>query len=371
MGQRHYIGRSAGPEIPAEAVDETDPEIGDADVGDADLLKPVPPGPVQFTVAAEHGGWRLDRAIAARLPSISRGRIQLWIEQGGARINSVAARARDRVAAGDRVEVQAQEPAEAAAFKPEPMDLAIVYEDDALIVIDKPAGLVVHPGAGNWSGTLLNGLLAHRADLSAVPRAGIVHRLDAGTSGLMVVARTLAAQLDLVRQLQRREVVREYWAIVTGVAPASGVIDAALARDPRNPVRFRVSRRADARAARTRYRRIGVSDPAAGHVGIALSWLACRLETGRTHQIRVHLESIGHPLAGDAVYTRHRPPVGGVAGQLKRQALHACRLSLRHPERHRVMTWFRPPPEDLAGLMRAVGFDPSRPVQAFDSEPRR
>jgi 23S rRNA pseudouridine1911/1915/1917 synthase len=273
------------------------------------------------------------------------------------------------VAAGDQVEVDPQEPAEAAAFRPEPMELPIVYEDDLLIVIDKPAGLVVHPGAGNWSGTLLNGLLAHQSDLSVVPRAGIVHRLDAGTSGLMVVARTLPAQLELVRQLQQRSVVREYWAVVTGVAPAGGIIDAALARDPRNRLRFHISRRAEARAARTHYRRIATSGPASGNAGIALTWLACRLDTGRTHQIRVHLESIGHPLLGDPVYSKRRPAVGGIAANLERQALHACRLSLRHPGHGRTMTWFRPPPADLAALMRAVGFEPGRPVDAFEALP--
>jgi 23S rRNA pseudouridine1911/1915/1917 synthase len=381
MGQRHYIGPRAGPGAPVETGDDVGAGVADCDVGDADGADaylgdpgrpdPAPSGTVRFTVPGEQRGWRLDRAIAAHLPSISRGRIQLWIEQGGARLNEAAARARDRVAGGDRVQIEAQEPAEAASFKPEPMALAIVYEDDDLIVVDKPPGLVVHPGAGNWSGTLLNGLLAHRADLSAVPRAGIVHRLDAGTSGLMVVAKTLAAQLDLVRQLQRREVVREYWAIVAGATEAGGLIDAALARDPRNPVRFRVSRRADARSALTRYRRIAVSAPAAGRVGIALSWLACRLDTGRTHQIRVHLESIGHPLVGDPVYSKHRPPAAGAALGLQRQALHACRLSLRHPARERTLTWFRPPPDDLSELMRAVGFDPARPVHAFDREARR
>ena len=320
---------------------------------------------------ARHGGWRLDRAIAAVLPSVSRSRIQGWIEGGGARINSQAARARDRVAAGDEVEVDVRESAEAAAFKPEPMPLPIVFEDESLIVIDKPAGLIVHPGAGNWSGTLLNGLLAHDPRLAAVPRAGIVHRLDAGTSGLMVVARTCAAQLDLVRQLQQRTVLREYWALVTGTAPRAGTIDAALSRDPRNPLRFRVSAHAQARPARTHFRRIAVSEPGAGGAGVALSWLACRLDTGRTHQIRVHLESIGHPLVGDPLYSRGRPALGGAAASLARQALHACRLSLTHPARQQTMAWFRPPPDDLRALMRSLGFDPQQPVEAFDPDPAR
>lgn len=355
MGPEHYIDAPEGSEALIEEL--TDDEAGAAQAG-----------PVRFTVTQEHAGWRLDRAIAAILPSVSRSRIQVWIEQGGARVNSSVARARDRVAAGDRVEIDVQEPPELAASKPEPMQLPMVYEDDELIVIDKPAGLVVHPGAGNWSGTLLNGLLAHWPALASVPRAGIVHRLDAGTSGLMVVAKTLTAQLDLVRQLQQRTIVREYWALVTGVASAGGTIDAALWRDPRNPLRFRVSRRGDARAARTRYRRIAVSEPAAGEVGVALSWLACRLDTGRTHQIRVHLESIGHPLVGDPLYSKRRVPTGGAALRLKRQALHACRLSLRHPKQRATITWFRAPPEDLLELMRAVGFTVDRPVDVFGAD---
>ena len=338
---------------------------------DSDTLELEVSGALQLTVPSDHGGWRLDRAIAASLPTVSRTRIQGWIEQGGARINSSVARARDRVAVGDRLQIDVQQPAEAAAFKPEPMPLAIVHEDDQLIVIDKPAGLVVHPGAGNWSGTLLNGLLAHHPPLSAVPRAGIVHRLDAGTSGLMVVAKTLPAQLDLTRQLQRRTILREYWAVAVGLAPSGGTIDAALSRDPRNPLRFRTSRYAGARAARTHYQRIATSEPSAGRVGVTLSWLACRLDTGRTHQIRVHLESIRHPLLGDPMYSKHRPAVAGVALGLKRQALHACRLSLQHPRDAIAMTWFRPPPDDLRDLMRAVGFAVDQPVDAFGPEAAR
>ncbi len=358
MGPADYIDTLAASQALLEEVTEDD----------ADAPGPAQVGPVRFTVTPQHSGWRLDRVIAATVPSVSRSRIQVWIEQGGARLNSSAARARDRVAPGDLVEIEVQESAEAAAYKPEPMSLPIVHEDELLIVIDKPAGLVVHPGAGNWSGTLLNGLLAYQPALAGVPRAGIVHRLDAGTSGLMVVAKTPSAQLDLTRQLQQRTVVREYWAIVTGVAPAGGTIDAALSRDPRNPLRFRVSRRADARAARTRYRRIAVSAPAAGQVGVALSWLACRLDTGRTHQIRVHLESSGHPLVADPLYSKHRPPTGGAALALKRQALHACRLSLKHPGHGNGMTWFRLPPDDLRDLMRAVGFAADRPVDGFGAD---
>ncbi len=359
MGRRHYIDRDEEARIPVEQIPDEE----------SDATDPAAAGPTSFTVAPEHGGWRLDRTVAANLPSISRSRIQSWIEQGAARINSQPARTRDRVRAGDRIEIELQPSLEELAFKAEPIELPIVYEDDMLLVLDKPAGLVVHPGAGNWSGTLLNGLLAHQPSLSTVPRAGIVHRLDAGTSGLMVVAKTLFAQLDLVRQLQQRSVLREYWAVVTGVAPSSGTIEAALSRDPRNRFRFHVSARADARFARTRFRRIAVSQASASGAGAALSWLACRLDTGRTHQIRVHLESIGHPLLGDPLYARRRPLLAGIALGLQRQALHACRLSLMHPTRLRKMSWFRPPPQDLRTLMQALGFDPDHAADVFDPDP--
>jgi len=369
MRRAHYIGTCEfDPDSDAgvDAFGRPDGAVEDPPQDDSDPQDPAP-GAAHFTIEPGHDGWRLDRALAAALPSVSRTRIQGWIEQGGARINARPARARDRVSAGDRIDIDVQQPAQSSAFAPEPIALPIVYEDEWLLVIDKPAGLVVHPGAGNWSGTLLNGLLAHQPSLSMVPRAGIVHRLDAGTSGLMVVAKSVSAQVDLVRQLQQRQVVREYWALAAGVAPGAGTIDAALSRDPRNRLRFKVSASANARDARTHFRRIAVSEPAAGQVGVALSWLACRLETGRTHQIRVHLESIGHPLLGDPLYSRRRPAVAGVAQRLKRQALHACRLSLRHPGRASTMTWFRPPPEDMREVMRQVGFAPDRPVDVFDA----
>lgn len=266
---------------------------------------------------------------------------------------------RDPVFAGDSIRVATVAAPQDMAFTPEPMALTIVHQDGALLVIDKPPGLVVHPAAGHWSGTLLNGLLAHDAALAALPRAGIVHRLDADTSGLMVVARTLEAQTDLVRQLQARTVTREYWAVVHGACAPAGTIDAPLARDPRNPIRFAVRRGASAREARTHFRCVAtvVSD------GKPFSWVACRLDTGRTHQIRVHMEHLGHPLVGDPVYRRGRPGPGADAGSLpapwttfERQALHACRLALRHPETGEPCAWFRAPPGDMRQLMRQLGF---------------
>lgn len=327
------------------------------------------PAPVQrYDVPPEHAGERLDKVLTEMLAEVSRSRVRQWIEAGRVRLNGRLPRPRDAVTAGDVLEVEAAaEPAQ-SAYAPEPMPLAIVYADEDLLVLDKPPGLVVHPAAGHWSGTLANGLLAYAPALAALPRAGIVHRLDADTSGLMVVARTLRAQADLVRQLQARTVTREYWALVLGSAPPAGRIDAALARDPRNPLRFKTSRAAGAREAVTHFRCIDRVDLDP----LKLSWLACRLETGRTHQIRVHLESIGHPLVGDPVYRRGRPglrtdaaPYALLAG-FARQALHACALRLRHPATGKEMGWFRAPPPDLRGLMAALGFKGmGRPVKVF------
>jgi 23S rRNA pseudouridine1911/1915/1917 synthase len=220
------------------------------------------------------------------------------------------------------------------------MPLKIVHEDRDILVIDKPAGLVVHPGAGQPDRTLLNALLAHAPQLAAVPRAGIVHRLDKDTSGLLVVAKSVEAQADLVRQLAERSMRRVYLAVVQGDPPASGVIDAPIGRDPRSRVRMAVIHRG--KPARTAFRVV----ERFGHAAL----VECRLETGRTHQIRVHLQHIRHPLVGDAVYrrgTRH-----GLS--FARQALHAAELTLEHPGTHKPMTWRSPLPRDLKRLLTAL-----------------
>lgn len=347
-------------DAPAAAALDAD-LVGDAELDDVAALPCAVGGiaPVQLRVTAEQDGWRFDRALAMLMPDLSRSRLQQWIVDGAVKVTPARAaplRQRDPVFAGDVLEVTPIVPPEQTAFTAEPMALSIVHEDDAIIVLDKPPGLVVHPAAGHWHGTLLNGLLAHDPALGRLPRAGIVHRLDADTSGLMVVARTLPAQTDLVRQLQARTVAREYWAIVTGEVPAQGTITAPLGRDPRNPLRFAVSRAPSARDACTHFRRLKVVQVD----GRFFSWVACRLETGRTHQIRVHLESIGHPLVGDPVYRRGRPEIGrndnlpSWAG-FSRQALHACRLGLHHPVRGDDVHWFRKPPKDMRDLMKALG----------------
>lgn len=323
----------------------------------------------RLRVGAELAGARLDKALAGLLADVSRSRLQQWIACGAVRVNGAAASRRQPLVEGDTIEVEPPPAPEDLALQPESIALDVVYDDGVIAVLDKPAGLVVHPAAGNWSGTLANGLLARFPQVAGLPRAGIVHRLDAQTSGLMVVALTLQAHTDLVRQLQARSVLREYWAIVQGAVAERVTIDAALARDPRNPLRFAVSRSASAKVARTQVRRVQTVQVGA----TTLSWVACRLDTGRTHQIRVHLEAIGHPLVGDPVYRRGRQ-TGPAATRppqpwqgFARQALHACRLALVHPVRRATLQWFRAPPSDMRELMAACGFMPAdRPVEVFE-----
>lgn len=335
-------------------------EIDDADADAGELA-------LRFSVEARHAATRLDKALAELMPDVSRSRLQQWVADGAVRVNGATVRQRHELVLGDLIEIEPQPAPDAKAYAPEPMPLAIVHEDSDILVVDKPAGLVVHPATGHWSGTLLNGLLAHSPQLVDVPRAGIVHRLDADTSGLMVVAKTLGAQAHLVRQLQERSVTREYWAVVLGVPTPTGIVEAPIGRDPRNPLRFRVSHGTGAKPARTRFAVVATAQE-----GIArLSWVACRLDTGRTHQIRVHMEHIGHPLVGDPVYRRGLPGREGDPRAWRgfaRQALHASRLGLIHPGTGRAMTWFRAPPADLADLMARLGFGPlDAPSRVFEA----
>jgi len=268
-------------------------------------------------------------------------------------VDGKVTKARYLLRGGESVKVFPQEMPEQFAFSPEDIPLDVVFEDESIIVINKPPGLVVHPAAGNWSGTLLNGLLFRFPELKSLPRAGIVHRLDKDTSGLMVVARTSQAQTSLVRQLQDRTVGRRYLAWVWGDAPSQGKVLASVGRDQRDRLKMSAGS-PQGKPAATVFRRLakGVFN----QEPVAL--LECRLETGRTHQIRVHLESLGFPLLGDPVYRKKTP---GVAKTLpfERQALHAYALSLQHPLNHDWVTWFRLPPLDLLELLPhlAMGVD--------------
>ncbi len=291
-----------------------------------------------LTLPGAAAGDRFDAALARALPQYSRSRLRAWIDAGRVTLDGEAAPATRRVRGGEQVVVRSEPDPRAVAFAPEAIALRIVHEDDALLVVDKPAGLVVHPGSGNWDGTLANALLHHAPQLASVPRAGIVHRLDKDTSGLMVVAKTLIAQAALVRQMQARSVTREYAALASGDIAARGVVDAPIGRHPRNRTTMAVV--ATGKPARTHFdvvERFGVA-----------TLLRCRLETGRTHQIRVHLASLGHPLVGDPTYGRK----GGLA--FTRQALHAARLALVHPVSGDACRWESPLPQDFASLLAAL-----------------
>jgi 23S rRNA pseudouridine1911/1915/1917 synthase len=279
-------------------------------------------------------GERLDKWLVSLAGEFSRTYLQTLVEGGQVRVDGrvVTACAR-RLAAGQQVAVTLLPTPESRAFRPEPMALVLLHEDAQLLVLDKPAGLVVHPAPGNWSGTLLNGLLAHHPGAAALPRAGIVHRLDKDTSGLMVVAKTLPAMTALVRAMAAREVRREYLALVHGVPrEVRFSVEAPIGRDPVSRVRMAVV--PGGKPARTDFERLAAGE------GVAA--LQCRLHTGRTHQIRVHLASRGHPLVGDALYG------GQEALGLRRQALHARRLGFVHPASGATMQFEATPPADVA-----------------------
>lgn len=306
---------------------------------------------IDLLVPAKLAGERFDRAAAALLDDVSRSEIARWIKSGVLLLNGAAHRARQPVHEGDRLSGHFTVEPKLDWQQAEAIDLPIVFEDEHFLVIDKPVGLVVHPGAGHHSGTMVNALLAHRALLADIPRAGIVHRLDKDTSGLMVVAGTPAAYHALVEALRERSIDREYLAVVEGTDLRDQTIDAPIGRDPAQRTRQKVRR--DGREARTH---IKIEATYASH-----SLVRAKLETGRTHQVRVHLASIGHPLVGDRRYrARGILPAGAdeeardyVRG-FPRQALHAHTLRLRHPQTHRRMKFVSPLPDDLDELIRAV-----------------
>lgn len=304
--------------------------------------------PIILKLSPGDCGVRLDKVISGLVPQFSRSRIQQWLDAGHVTVDGKVARSKMTSFGDETVVLSPQLAPEDEAFKPEQMALNIVFEDASIIVLDKPAGLVVHPGAGNWSGTLLNGLLHHAPLIAGVPRAGIVHRLDKDTSGLMVVAKTLEAHTDLVRQLQARTVRREYLALVWGTPNLSGTIDAAMGRHPRDRIKMAVLENASAKPAITHFERLatGMLDRR------PVSLMRCKLETGRTHQIRVHMMSIGFALVGDAMYGKpHLAPI------FPRQALQACRLGLIHPATGELCDWSVQLPEDFSTLLANAGID--------------
>ena len=294
---------------------------------------------MKLAVPAACAGLRLDQALARLFPDYSRNRLAQWIRASQVTLDGRAVAPRQRVWGGEVIDLVPSPHPETLAQRPEDIPLDIVHEDSALLVVNKPPGLVVHPGSGNWRGTLLNALLHRAPALVDIPRAGIVHRLDKDTSGLLVVARTLSAQADLVRQLQERSVTREYLAVVHGRIARDGRIEAPIGRHPVKRTRMAVTARG--RPAATRYQVLEQYRDAA--------LLRCRLETGRTHQIRVHLSSLGHPLVGDPVYGKRESGI-----PFPRQALHAERLSLVHPQTRKVMAWQAEPPADLQELIATL-----------------
>lgn len=299
-----------------------------------------------FVVDASGHGQRLDRVLAAQVPEFSRSYLQQLIAEGAVRLDGQpAARSAHRLRAGQRGEVELRPTLQSQAFLPEPMDLDVLHEDAHLLVVNKPAGLVVHPAPGNWRGTLLNGLLARDARAVTLPRAGIVHRLDKDTSGLMVVARDRPTMDALVRQIAAREVSRQYLALAhrPWKGPVRREVEAPIGRDSGNRLRMAVVdlARDSGKPAATLLELLANADQGC--------WVRASLRTGRTHQIRVHMAHLGHPLVADAVYG------GQPAAGLVRQALHAFRLAFTHPVTGRPLAFQSPLPADLAAALSAWG----------------
>ncbi len=303
------------------------------------------------------GNKRLDKIAAELFPDFSRSRLQQWIVDGKLTVDGEIRRGRDKMIGGENLELDVVLEAE-GDWEAEDIPLNVVYEDDDIVVINKPAGLVVHPAAGNYTGTLLNALLYRYPGIENVPRAGIVHRLDKDTTGLMVVAKTLQAQTQLVNQLQDRSMGREYEAITMGVMTGGGVVEAPIARHPTQRTKMAVSPEGMGKDAITHYRVLKKFN--------AHTHIRCKLETGRTHQIRVHMSHIGYPLVGDQTYFgRFRLPKGislhlrQELQEFQRQALHARELSLWHPTTDEYMTWDADLPEDFQKLLQALSDEQS------------
>jgi len=294
---------------------------------------------------------RLDQCLAEVFPDYSRSKLQTWIKAGRVLVDGETMKGREKLDGGEEIELDA-EAERVIEYAPQEIPLDIIYEDDALLIVNKPAGLVVHPAVGNWDGTLVNALLNHAPSLDTLPRAGIVHRIDKDTSGLLMVAKTLQAHNSLVEQLQERSIHREYLALVKGWMTAGGTVDEPIGRHPVDRKRNAVRR--DGKEAITHYR---LEQRFKRHTLIRV-----KLETGRTHQIRVHMSHINYPLVGDQVYGGRfqmpadcNPALAEALRNFKRQALHAAKLGLEHPETGEYCEWEQAIPEDMKNLLKLLG----------------
>ena len=318
------------------------------------MTQPVNTVKLEANTGPHHFGQRLDQVLADLFPEYSRSKLKNWILEGNVTVDGdVLTTPRQKMLGDEYVQVTAEMEVQTASL-PQKIDLNIVYEDDSILILNKPADLVVHPGAGNQDGTLLNALLAPVPGIEVVPRAGIVHRLDKDTTGLMVVAKTVPAQTHLVNQLQDRVMSREYEALAYGTMVAGGIVDAPIGRHATKRTLMAV--RETGKPAVTHYR---VIEKFRAHTHLRL-----KLETGRTHQIRVHMAHLKHPLVGDTAYGgRTRLPKGATEACVEalrafpRQALHAAQLSLFHPETDEWMTWQAPLPDDMVQLIATVRED--------------
>ena len=294
--------------------------------------------------------FRSDQVLAELFADYSRSKLQSWVKSGRVQVNGLILKPKDKLEGGEEIELDAE--AEVVILsEAEPIPLDIIFEDESLLIVNKPAGLVVHPAVGNWSGTLLNALLNHDSSLDTLPRAGIVHRIDKETSGLLMIAKTLQAHNSLTQQLQDREINREYLAITRGRMTAGGTVDEPIARHPTDRKRYAV--RESGKDSVTHYR---VERRFTRH-----TFIQVKLETGRTHQIRVHMSHIRYPLVGDQVYGgRFQMPAGcsewleKELRSFKRQALHAAKLGLKHPLTHEYCEWVQPLPDDMTRLLAAL-----------------
>ena len=310
--------------------------------------------PIIKQLSEEDAGKRLDVVLAQLFPEYSRSRLKIWIEQGQVLLNGQTSRPKTKVSGDEELQLTIQSIESEENIVAENIPLDIIHQDEAIIIVNKPAGLVVHPAAGHYSGTLQNALLHFDESLGEIPRAGIVHRLDKDTTGLMVVARNLSSHKYMVNQIQKHEVIRQYQAVVFGVMTGGGMVDQPIGRHPRDRIKMAV--RKNGREAVTHYRLL---QRFREH-----SHIKVQLETGRTHQIRVHMSHLRHPIVGDPVYAgRHRNPAGALPEllnflqQFRRQALHAWKLTFEHPESGEEVTYEAPLPDDMQQLISLLSVD--------------